>query len=129
MNSTEGGATPIPARTWPALIGDLIAGRHLTGADASAAMEMILTDQATSSQIAGFVVALRAKGETSEELSGLLDAVLAQAAIVPLDDDERARAIDVVGTGQVASGDQIADEGRPGTCGNGRHALGRGHRR
>ena len=99
MNSTEGGATPIPARTWPALIGDLIAGRHLTGADASAAMEMILTDQATSSQIAGFVVALRAKGETSEELSGLLDAVLAQAAIVPLDDDERARTIDVVGTG------------------------------
>ncbi len=103
MTSTEGATPPSSldsaARTWPSLIGDLIAGRNLTGADASAAMEMILTDQATSAQIAGFVVALRAKGETSEELSGLLDAVLAQAAIVPLDDDERARAIDVVGTG------------------------------
>ena len=103
MTSTEGATPASPrdgaARTWPSLIGDLIAGRNLTGADASAAMEMILTGQATSSQIAGFVVALRAKGETSEELSGLLDAVLAQAAIVPLDDDERSRAIDVVGTG------------------------------
>lgn len=89
----------VPKRTWPSLIGDLIAGRNLTGADASAAMEMILTGEATSSQIAGFVVALRAKGETSEELSGLLDAVLAQAMLVPLDDEERARTIDVVGTG------------------------------
>ncbi len=86
-------------RTWPSLIGDLIAGRNLTGADASAAMEMILTGEATSAQIAGFVVALRAKQETSEELSGLLDAVLAQAQLVPLDDEERARTIDVVGTG------------------------------
>ncbi len=85
--------------TWPSLIGDLIAGRHLTGEHAAAAMSMILTDEATPSQIAGFVVALRAKGETADELSGLLDAVLAQASIVALTDDERARALDVVGTG------------------------------
>jgi anthranilate phosphoribosyltransferase len=85
--------------TWPSLIGDLIAGRHLTGDDAAAAMSMILTDEATSSQIAGFVVALRAKGETADELSGLLDAVLAQASIVPLTVHERAQALDVVGTG------------------------------
>ncbi len=88
-----------PTRTWSELIGDLIAGRDLTGADASAAMRMILTDEATSAQIAGFVVALRAKGENAAELSGLLDAVLAQAKLVPLTDDERARAIDIVGTG------------------------------
>jgi anthranilate phosphoribosyltransferase len=85
--------------TWPSLIGDLIAGRHLTGAHAAAAMSMILTDEATPSQIAGFVVALRAKGETADELSGLLDAVLAQASIVPLTEIERAAALDVVGTG------------------------------
>lgn len=88
-----------PSRTWSELIGDLIAGRDLTGADASAAMRMILTDEATSAQIAGFVVALRAKGENAAELSGLLDAVLEQAKIVPLTDDERANAIDIVGTG------------------------------
>ncbi|HRE02962.1 MAG TPA: anthranilate phosphoribosyltransferase, partial [Ilumatobacteraceae bacterium] len=46
-----------------------------------------------------FVVALRAKGETGEELSGLLDAVLAAASIVPLDDAVRDRAVDIVGTG------------------------------
>jgi anthranilate phosphoribosyltransferase len=89
----------VPSRTWPELIGDLINGRDLTGPDASAAMRMILTDEATSAQIAGFVVALRAKGENAVELSGLLDAVLEQARLVPLTDDERARAIDIVGTG------------------------------
>jgi anthranilate phosphoribosyltransferase len=88
-----------PARTWSQLIGDLIAGRDLSDSDASAAMRMILTDQATSAQIAGFVVALRAKGENAAELSGLLDAVLEQAKLVPLTDDERARTIDIVGTG------------------------------
>ena len=62
-------------------------------------MRMILTDEATSAQIAGFVVALRAKGENAAELSGLLDAVLEQAKLVPLTDDERASAIDIVGTG------------------------------
>ena len=86
-------------RTWPELIGDLIAGRDLTGSDASAAMRMILTGEATSAQIAGFMVALRAKGENAAELSGLLDAVLEQARLVPLTDDERAQAIDIVGTG------------------------------
>src|SRR5688572_21285871 len=62
-------------------------------------MANILGGRATAAQLIGFVVALRAKGETADELSGLLDAVLAAAEIVPLDDDLRSRAIDVVGTG------------------------------
>ncbi len=62
-------------------------------------MATILNGDATPAQLIGFVVALRAKGETPEELSGLLDAVLAAATLVPLDDDLRARAIDIVGTG------------------------------
>jgi anthranilate phosphoribosyltransferase len=62
-------------------------------------MANILGGRATAAQLIGFVVALRAKGETADELSGLLDAVLSAAEIVPLDDDLRARAIDVVGTG------------------------------
>jgi anthranilate phosphoribosyltransferase len=88
-----------PVRTWSGLIGDLIAGRDLTSDDATAAMSMILTGEATAAQIAGFVIALRAKGETAEELSGLLDAVLAEAALVPLTEAERAESLDVVGTG------------------------------
>jgi anthranilate phosphoribosyltransferase len=71
----------------------------LTASQARAAMATILAGDATPAQLIGFVVALRAKGETPEELSGLLDAVLASATIVPLDDDVRSRAVDIVGTG------------------------------
>ena len=62
-------------------------------------MATILAGDATPAQLIGFIIALRAKGETPEEISGLLDAVLAAAEIVPLGDDLRDRAIDIVGTG------------------------------
>jgi anthranilate phosphoribosyltransferase len=84
---------------WPGLLTELLAGRDLTAEQARTAMANILGGRATAAQLIGFVVALRAKGETADELSGLLDAVLAAAEIVPLDHDLRARAIDVVGTG------------------------------
>ena len=84
---------------WPGLLTELLAGRDLTADGARSAMATILAGQATAAQLIGFVVALRAKGETADELSGLLDAVLAAASLVPLDDDLRDRAVDVVGTG------------------------------
>ncbi len=84
---------------WAALLRELLAGHDLTAAQAGAAMTTILDGDATDAQIAAFVVALRAKGESSDELSGLLDAALAAAAIVPLTDAERDAAVDVVGTG------------------------------
>ena len=62
-------------------------------------MTTILAGEATAAQLIGFVVALRAKGETPEELSGLLDAVLEAATIVPLSDALRDTAVDIVGTG------------------------------
>jgi anthranilate phosphoribosyltransferase len=84
---------------WPALLSALLDRSHLTADQARAAMATILAGDATPAQLIGFVVALRAKGESAEELSGLLDAVLAHAAIVPLGDDLRAQAVDIVGTG------------------------------
>jgi anthranilate phosphoribosyltransferase len=84
---------------WPGLLTELLAGRDLTAEQARSAMATILDGHATPAQLIGFVVALRAKGETADELSGLLDAVLAAAELVPLSDDLRARAVDVVGTG------------------------------
>ena len=84
---------------WPSLIGALLDRTHLTAEQAGAAMHTILRGDATPAQLIGFVVALRAKGETSAELAGLLDAVLEHAAVVPLGDDLRDRAIDIVGTG------------------------------
>jgi anthranilate phosphoribosyltransferase len=84
---------------WPALLSELVDGRDLPAAHTRAAMATILSGNATAAQLIGFVVALRAKGETPEEISGLLDAVLDAASLVPLGDDLRSRAIDVVGTG------------------------------
>ncbi|MFZ4812411.1 MAG: anthranilate phosphoribosyltransferase [Ilumatobacteraceae bacterium] len=84
---------------WPALLTELLDRRDLSAPQARAAMATILDGNATPAQLIGFVVALRAKGETPEELSGLLDAVLGAATIVPLSDDLRNRAVDVVGTG------------------------------
>ncbi|WP_395153573.1 anthranilate phosphoribosyltransferase [Ilumatobacter sp.] len=84
---------------WPALLNELIAGNHLTAHQTGAAMSTILAGDATPAQIAGFVVALRAKGETAEELAGMLGAAMDAASIVPLTDTERADCVDVVGTG------------------------------
>jgi anthranilate phosphoribosyltransferase len=84
---------------WPALLTELVEGRDLPASHARAAMATILSGDATAAQLIGFVVALRAKGETPEELSGLLDAVLDAASLVPLGDDLRSRAVDIVGTG------------------------------
>ncbi len=84
---------------WATLLRTLIAGTDLSSDEAGAAMSTILAGDATPAQIAGFVVALRAKGETVDELAGMLDAAMAQAAIVPLSDAQRDAAVDVVGTG------------------------------
>ena len=84
---------------WPGLLTALLDRRDLSAAEARAAMATILAGEATPAQLTGFVVALRAKGETPEELSGLLDAVLAAATTVPLGEELRGRAVDIVGTG------------------------------
>jgi anthranilate phosphoribosyltransferase len=84
---------------WPALLSALLDRNHLTASQAESAMTAILSGEATPAQLIGFVVALRAKGESSDELAGLLDAVLAYATLVPLTDDQRDHAVDIVGTG------------------------------
>ncbi len=84
---------------WPTLIATLLRGDDLPAGAAGAALRVVLRGEATDAQIAGFIVALRAKGESSAELAELLAAAMDEAAIVPLTDEERDRAVDVVGTG------------------------------
>ncbi len=84
---------------WPTVLSSLLDRQDLPAGHARAAMSTILEGQATPAQLIGFIVALRAKGETPEELSGLLDAVLDAATPVVLDAAVRDRAIDIVGTG------------------------------
>jgi len=84
---------------WPGVITHVVDGRDLTAPQAAAAMATILSGGATPAQLIAFTVALRIKGETADELSGLLDAVLAAGAQVPLGEELQAKAIDIVGTG------------------------------
>ena len=84
---------------WRTVLGRLAGHGDLTQAEARAAMAEILEGAATPAQIAGFVVALRMKGETVEELDGLLDAMLAVAAIVEVSPAVHEQLVDVVGTG------------------------------
>jgi anthranilate phosphoribosyltransferase len=87
------------ARTWPNLLSALLTGRELSVQDTAWAMGEIMTGSATPVQVAGFAVALRAKGETPAELAGLVEAMLANATLVELPEQTRAQAVDVVGTG------------------------------
>jgi len=86
-------------RTWPQLISALLRGDELSTEDTAWAMGEIMAGSATPVQVAGFAVALRAKGETSAEVTGLVAAMLASAVRVELPEGVRADAVDVVGTG------------------------------
>ncbi|MET3963545.1 anthranilate phosphoribosyltransferase [Marmoricola sp. OAE513] len=82
-------------RTWPEVLTALVGGHDLSVDQTSWAMGEILLGAATPVQIAGFAVALRSKGETVEEMQGLVDAMYEHAA--PL--NVEGRTLDIVGTG------------------------------
>jgi anthranilate phosphoribosyltransferase len=87
---------------WPEVLGALTQRRDLSREQAADAMGQILDGDATPSQIAGFIVALRMKGETVAELTGMVGAMLDRATPVVLADPEGV--IDIVGTGGDGSG-------------------------
>src|SRR3984893_9363418 len=84
---------------WPSVLAPLLARRDLSFEQARAAFAEVLAGDASPAQLAGFVVALRTKGETIEELSGLLAAMLDDAVIVDADTALRDRLVDTCGTG------------------------------
>jgi len=81
--------------TWPDLLTTLVRGQDLDSGHAAWAMDRIMSGEASPSQVAGFLVALRAKGETVEELAGLADTMLAHAHRFEVP----GRTVDIVGTG------------------------------
>ncbi len=81
--------------TWPEVLSALIARHDLSGEQTSWAMGEILSGEATPAQIAGFAVALRSKGETVDEVQGLVEAMYEHATPLVV----TGRVLDVVGTG------------------------------
>ncbi|CAM5531862.1 Anthranilate phosphoribosyltransferase [Streptomyces alboniger] len=92
---TPAGGDTAAGRSWPEVLSALLGGQDLSAGDTAWAMDRFMSGEATDAQIAGFMVALRAKGETVEEITGLVDAMYAHAQ--PL--DIPGPAVDIVGTG------------------------------
>ena len=82
------------------LIAKVAAGATLARAEAVIAFDAILSGEVTPSQMGGFLMALRVRGETVDEITGAVTAVRAKMATVKAPDD----AVDIVGTGGDSSG-------------------------
>ena len=76
-------------------IGTLVLGNSLTMEEAASVMEEIMEGKVTPAQLGAFITALRIKGETADEITGLARVMRAKAIPVPIAEP----VIDVVGTG------------------------------
>lgn len=83
------------APTWPDLLTALVRGEHLRTTQAAWVMDRVMRGEASPAQLAGFLTALRAKGETVQEMTGLAGAMLEHAHRFVVEGPT----IDIVGTG------------------------------
>ncbi|MGH6875341.1 MAG: anthranilate phosphoribosyltransferase [Aestuariivirgaceae bacterium] len=86
--------------SFKALIGKVAEGKSLTREEAKEAFDIMMSGEATPAQIGGFLMALRVKGETVDEITGAVQTMRERMLRVPAPAD----AIDIVGTGGDASG-------------------------
>ncbi|WP_317930373.1 anthranilate phosphoribosyltransferase [Halioxenophilus sp. WMMB6] len=77
-------------------LNEVVAGRNLTTEAMSAVMTQIMTGQATDAQIGGFLVALRMKGETVDEITGAAQVMRQLATRVEINAEHL---VDTCGTG------------------------------
>ena len=87
-------AAPV-GHSWPDLLAALLRREDLTTEQAGWAMAEVMSGEASPVQLAGFLVGLRAKGESVEELRGIADVMLEHAHRIEV----AGPTIDVVGTG------------------------------
>ncbi len=86
--------------TFKPFIAKVATGATLTASEARDAFDTILSGEVTPAQSAGFLMALRVRGETAEEITGAVTALRSRAVRVTAP----ATAIDIVGTGGDNSG-------------------------
>lgn len=82
------------------LIAKVASGASLSREEATLAFDIMMTGEATPSQIGGFLMALRVRGETVEEIAGAVSSMRSRMLRVDAPSD----AVDIVGTGGDASG-------------------------
>ncbi|NEB22429.1 anthranilate phosphoribosyltransferase [Streptomyces coelicoflavus] len=92
---TPAGGDTAAGRSWPALLNGLLDGRDLSADETAWALDVIMRGEATDAQIAAFAVALRSKGETVEEISGLVRTMYDHAKVIEVPGET----VDIVGTG------------------------------
>ncbi|WP_435109204.1 anthranilate phosphoribosyltransferase [Nocardiopsis synnemataformans] len=83
-------------RSWRELLAALLCGQDLTETDTRWAMGQVMDNAADPAELAGFLIALRAKGESASEMAGLLGALMARVVPLPVDGST---VVDIVGTG------------------------------
>lgn len=81
--------------TWPDVLTTLLERRDLSVWESTWAMRQVMQGSVSDAQLAGFLVALRAKGETIDEIVGFRDAILEAAVPLPVSPE----VLDIVGTG------------------------------
>lgn len=81
--------------TWPEIFTTLLDRRDLSVSQSTWAMRQVMNGDATPSQLAAFLVGLRAKGESVDEVVGFRDAILEAALPLPV----TPAVLDIVGTG------------------------------
>src|SRR3974390_649657 len=84
---------------WPGVLGRVVGGVSLTSAEATCVLGEVLSGRATPAQVGALLVALRAKGETLEEMSGLVRGLLDRAEPFEPLPESLSNVVDVVGTG------------------------------
>jgi anthranilate phosphoribosyltransferase len=84
---------------WSGLLSRLMTGQDLSADEAAAAFDEVLAGRSTPAQLAGFLVALRVKGEAVPEMAGLVRSLVAHAEKVPVPDGLGDRLVDTCGTG------------------------------
>lgn len=82
-------------QSWSHLLGALLRGEDLSAEDTSWAMDQVMSGNASPAQVAGFLVALRAKGESVAEIRGLADTMRRFALPISVEGPT----LDIVGTG------------------------------
>ncbi|WP_037577241.1 anthranilate phosphoribosyltransferase [Phaeacidiphilus oryzae] len=95
LRPAKSGIEPAQVRNWPDLLTSLIRGEDVSEETTAWAMDEMMTGAATPVQMAGFLVALRAKGETVAEVAGLVRSMYGHATTIEVPGET----VDIVGTG------------------------------